>query len=350
MLGELNQAMETYNALEAFDREDVLGAFTDVSEEIKKLPQRHSDLWAVFKTVTNKKDIETLERFLEPEDKRQEFYEALTNFASSLKVALSAVSFFEETPEPQINRYKADLRFFHNLRTSVRQRYAEAIDYKDYEQKVRKLMDSHIKSSEVKPITELVNIFDAERFDAEVARLEGAAAQADTIANRIKKTASEKMEQDPAFYKKFSRLIDETIEAYKAGRLSELEYLKQMQTTVADMRTGQDETTLVQLRRYKHAPAYFGVIREPLSQYTPPNDGVSRDELLAEMAIKLEEIIERKKVRDWVNNLDVQNQMKLEMEDYLYSLKNLYQMPLTFGDIDLILDSVVEVARQRDQL
>jgi hypothetical protein len=77
------------------------------------------------------------------------------------------------------------------------------------------------------------------------------------------------------------------------------------------MRTGQDETTPPQLRRYKHAPAYFGVIHEPLGQYSPQSDGVSMEELLADLAIKLEEIIERKKVRDWVNNLDVQNQMKL---------------------------------------
>jgi type I restriction enzyme R subunit len=158
------------------------------------------------------------------------------------------------------------------------------------------------------------------------------------------------MEQDPAFYKKFSRMIDETIEAYKAGRLSELEYLKQMEQTRDEMRTGQDETTPQKLRRYKHAPAYFGVIREPLGQYTPHSDGLSMEELMADLAIKLEEIIERKKVRDWVNNLDVQNQMKREMEDYLVSLKDKYEVPMTYGDIDLILDSIIEVARQRDQL
>jgi hypothetical protein len=72
--------------------------------------------------------------------------------------------------------------------------------------------------------------------------------------------------------------------------------------------------------------------------------------LLTELAIKLEEIIERRKVRDWTHNLDVQNQMKLEMETYLVSLKDDYQVPMTYGDIDLILDSVIEVARQRDRL
>ena len=78
--------------------------------------------------------------------------------------------------------------------------------------------------------------------------------------------------------------------------------------------------------------------------------GLSDEELAADIAIKLEEIIEQRKVRDWVNNLDVQNQMRLEIEDYLYSLKGRYEIQLTPEDMDQILDSVIEVARQRDSL
>ena len=99
VLGELNEAMETYNALEGFDPEDVAGTITDVSAEIAQLPQLHSELWAVFKTVPNKQDREALQQFLAPEDVRQRFYDALTAYARTLKVALSAVSFYEETPE-----------------------------------------------------------------------------------------------------------------------------------------------------------------------------------------------------------------------------------------------------------
>ncbi len=33
VLGELNAAMETYNALEGFDAEDLVGALTDISTE-----------------------------------------------------------------------------------------------------------------------------------------------------------------------------------------------------------------------------------------------------------------------------------------------------------------------------
>ena len=48
--------------------------------------------------MANKQDIEALQRFLATEDVRQKFYDALTAYARTLKVALSAVSFHEETP------------------------------------------------------------------------------------------------------------------------------------------------------------------------------------------------------------------------------------------------------------
>jgi type I restriction enzyme R subunit len=318
VLGELNEAMHTYDALEGFDPEDVLGAVTDVSAEIAQLSQRHSDLWAVFKTVPNQKDTEALERFLEPEDKRDRFYEALTAYARCLQVALSTATFYTSTPEARVKIYKDNLRFFHNLRASVKQRYAEVIDYKDYDKKIRKLMDSHIQSAEVRPITELVNIFDRERFAQEVERVEGTAAKADTIAHRVKRTLTEKMEQDPAFYKRFSKMIDETIEAYKQGRLSELQYLEKVSEAMESVRTRRDDATPEELRRYKHAAAYYGVIREPLASYFTEAEAARLIQNAQEMAIRIEVIIEQRKIRDWVNNADVHNQMKAAIEDYLF--------------------------------
>ena len=164
ILGELNEAIQTYDALADFDSEDVAGTIADVAAEIEKLPQRHSDLWAVFQGV-NTSDTEAMERFLEPEDQRQVFYDALTAYARTLKVALSSVEFYETTPEARIQTYKHDLKFFHNLRMSVKLRYAEAIDFRDYEQKIRKLLDDHIDAQGVKQLTAEVEIFNAEQFD-----------------------------------------------------------------------------------------------------------------------------------------------------------------------------------------
>jgi len=351
VLGELNTALHTYDALEGFDAEDVAEALTEVAAEVAQLPQRHSDLWAVFAPVANKKDTEALERFLGPEDVRGQFYEALTAYTRCLQLALGTVVFYREVPKDRAQRYKDDLRFFHNLRASVRQRYAETIDYKDYEQKIRKLMDAHIQSSGVKPLTELVNIFDRERFAQEVDRVEGTAAKADTIAHRVKRTLTERMEQDPAFYKKFSKLIDETIQAYKEGRLGELQYLEQVTEINATIVAGRDDALPAELRRHKHAAAYYGVIREPMANYFTASDLPRLTLIAQEMAVRVETIIEHHKIRDWVNNHDVHKRMKAAIEDYLFDeLAPQHHIRLNAPDLDEILDRLIEVARQRDAL
>ena len=349
VLGELNAALNTYNALAEFDTEDVAGIIADTSEEVKKLPLYHSALWDVFKEVTNKLDTEALERFLEPEDRRQQFYEALTIFARSLKVALSTVCFYQEMPESQVNHYKADFRFFHNLRISVQQRYAETIDYKDYEQKIRNLMNQHITSSEVKPITELVNIFDREAFAAEVEKIEGTAAKADTIAYRVKKTITERIAESPVVYKRFSQLISETIEAYRAGRLSEAEYLKQMRDILRQTQQGSDSMIPARLHHYQHAQAYFGVLQSILGSSLDGLIDVIPEELLADMAIEIEKVIEKRKIRDWINNRDIHKSIMNDIEDYLYTIKAQYGLSVTGVEMDLVLEQVLEVAKQRDR-
>ena len=92
VLGELNEAMDTYNALEGYDTEDVAGTIADVAAEIERLPHYHEALWDIFKTVDNQNDVEAMQQFLAPEDIRHQFYDALSDFARSLKVALSTVN------------------------------------------------------------------------------------------------------------------------------------------------------------------------------------------------------------------------------------------------------------------
>lgn len=292
VLGELNEAMETYDALEGFDSEDVSGTVTDVSQVIAQLPQHHEQVLAVFNPVENRNDLEAMQRFLEPEDIRNKFYDALNIFAKSLKVALGSELFYEETPEKRIRRYKDDLKFFHNLRQAAKQRYAETIDYRDYEAKVCGLMDRHIKAEQITRITELVNIFDVEAFEQEIAKVIGANAKADTILHRLKKTAIERMEQDPAFYRKFSQMIDETIQAYRDGRISEAEKLQQANELLDQAQSGQDSSLPHQLRAYRHAGAYYGLLEESADELG--FNGLAADDI-ANLAIAFEDIIEGRK-------------------------------------------------------
>ena len=340
ILGELNQAMDTYDALAEFDPEDVAGTIKDVSLEIEKLPQHHSDLWAVFRGV-NTDDNEAMERFLEPEDQRQIFYDALTTYARTLKVALSAVAFYESTPEKRIQTYKRDLKFFHNLRMAVKLRYAEAVDYRDYEQKIRKLLDTHIDAPGVRQLTAEVEIFDSEQFDELVETLNTPRARAEAILNRLKRTAIENMERDPAYYREFSQMIEETLEAIKMGRLDELEALKRAKDLQEQESDGVRYDIPQRLRTLRDAPAYYGVCREVLTE-----ERLS-EEAFAEMAVKLEEIIEEHKIRDWTDNSDVHNRMGNAIDDYVFELEDQHDIRLSDVELHMLIAQVIDIARKR---
>ena len=51
------------------------------------------------------------------------------------------------------------------------------------------------------------------------------ASKADRIASAAKRTITEKMDEDPAFYRQFSELLEQTIRDYREKRISERDYL-----------------------------------------------------------------------------------------------------------------------------
>jgi type I restriction enzyme R subunit len=340
ILGELNQAIETYDALADFDTEDVAGTIADVAAEIEKLPQHHSDLWAVFRGVDTN-DNEAMERFLEPEDRRQVYYDALTAYARTFKVALSTVAFYETTPENRIQTYKRDLKFFHNLRMSVKLRYAEAVDFRDYEQKIRKLLDTHIDAQGVKQLTPEVEIFDVEQFNELVSDLSTPRARAEAILNHLKRTAIERMETDPAYYRKFSQMVEETLQAIEYERMSELEALELAESLQEQETSGYRQDVPQRLRKLRDAPAYYGIVRDSLL-----DDRLSED-VLAEIAVQVEALIEGQKIRDWVDNPDVLNRMRNEIEDYLYAIEETQDVHFSNVDLDEIIEQVIDIAKKR---
>ena len=80
VLQNLNKAFDLYGKLEDFDQADLEDAITDVAEEIQKLPQRHSDLWDLFKGIKNKQDEEQYEQLLADQEVREQFYERLSAY------------------------------------------------------------------------------------------------------------------------------------------------------------------------------------------------------------------------------------------------------------------------------
>jgi len=346
VLQNLDHAFDIYGQLSEFEREDLAElceAFVDVSVEVEKLPQRHSDLWEIFKEIENKRDEEAYERLLADESVRARFYDRLTAYSRTLAIALGSVRFIEETPDSKIDRYKRDLRFFMRLRTSVRRRYAEMVDFGEYEAKIQKLLDVHVGTGEVEQVTDLFDIFDTEAFGHEVDKLGSTASKADTIAYRTKRTIEIRMVEDPAFYRKFSELLEQAIQEFRAERLSDADYLRRVRDIEAKVRNRTGDDVPSKLDHHEQAKAFYGEILETLEPYAV--DGFDPKDTAAHAGLRIDEIVRREKIVNWTNNPDVQNRMKGAIEDYLFELQRERGFELTFEDIDRLLEACIGIAR-----
>ncbi|MBT3235089.1 MAG: type I restriction endonuclease subunit R [Bdellovibrionales bacterium] len=348
IFGEISDAIDTYAALEkeGFDKEDVKGTLTNSNEEIALLSQRHSNVWSVFNEVENKNDIESMQRHLAPEDIRKNFYDALKLFGQTLQLALGNARFQDEVDEVKKKLYKDDLKMFLNLRSAVKQRYGETVDYSSYEKQIRNVVNKHIGAEEVKIIIEQVDIFAEDEFEKELSEIIGDAAKADTIASRMKRTINEKMDEDPALYKKLSEMISEAIAEHRAKRLSDNEYLKKMREALGELRGEAKSEIPDKLKGKDTQKAYFGVINQALP--STGNLGDDPSEIVADIAIRFDEIITKHKIRDWPRKQDIVNQMFNEMEDHLFSIKGRFELELDYDQIDSILEQIIMIAKRRE--
>ncbi|NTW32290.1 MAG: type I restriction endonuclease subunit R, partial [Bacteroidetes bacterium] len=350
VIENLDDALEMYSSFEDFDNDDLIGTLTNINDEIKKLPQKHSELWDIFKTVTNKRDAEAYQLLLKDEAIRVLFYDKLAAFAKGLKLSFSSIQFYKEVEEKTIKRYKEDLTMFLKLRLAVVERYSDLIDYKQYEGQIQKLIDTHITTEKVETITELVNIFDKEKFQQEVENTIGKAAKADKIASRTSKHISEKMDEDPAFYKKFSQMLKETIADYEAKRINEAQYLNKVQEIMNNVLTHTDSDIPETLNDNDAAKAFYGLSIESLNEKM--QDNIVKKEISTQAALNIDEMIRDavldngKPIIDWQYKTNITGKLQIEIGDYFIDeVRDKYHINLSFGEMDEIANKCIEVAK-----
>ncbi len=352
VIENLDDALLLYSSFEDFDADDLEGTLVNIKEEIKKLPQKHSELWDIFKSIANKRDAEAYQILLKDEAIRVVFYDKLAAFAKALKLALSSMDFHKQTEERTINRYKEDLAMFLKLRMAVVERYSDAVDYKQYEGQIQKLIDTHITTEKVEVITELVNIFDKDKFQQEVENTTGKAAKADKIASRTAKHISEKMEEDPAFYKKFSQMLKDAIADYEAKRIDEAQYLSKVQEIMNNVLAHTDNDIPEALREKDIAKAFYGLTLESLDEKV--QDKVVKTQISVQTALQIDELIKHailennRPIIDWQFKTNITGKLQIEIGDYLIDeVRDKYNISLSFGEMDEIANKCIEVAKLR---
>ena len=319
----------------------------DVKEEIRRLPQLHDQLWDLFKPVLNKKDMESFEQFLGDDAIRQEFYERFRTFGRCLHIAMSSDKALDVFAPETLEKMKQDWKRFSELRRSVQLRYQETVDVKEFEPKIQKLLDDHVIAMPAQIIIEMVNINDPKALQAVV---EDAgitdASKADRIASATRRTLTERMDEDPSFYAKFSALLEETIQNYRSRRLSERDYLNSV-VDLAQKVASKDRGRRVPevLKGNDDGQAFFGLIETKMVTET----GAPLDEReTAMVALRLIEIVKAHHIVDIWSNEVAQNALRNAIDDYFFDvLRDQKGVVLSVEDLDTLELDLMKLARAR---
>jgi type I restriction enzyme R subunit len=153
------------------------------------------------------------------------------------------------------------------------------------------------------------------------------------------------MDEDPAFYKKFSDLLEAAIRAFRAQRLTDAEYLKSVAEISEKVRTRSGDEVPKELEHREVAKAFYGVLLEVFLAHKKPETDPKK--VGADAGIHIDELINKKRIVNWVNNVDVQNQMKSAIEDYLFEIRDKEGINLSYDEIDKLLEQLLDIARVR---
>jgi type I restriction enzyme R subunit len=238
--------------------------------------------------------------------------------------------------EADIRRYKSDLKWFSDLRKTVRIDAQETVDYSAYEGQIRDLIDRYVTGVHVAPGDEPVFI-DSVESSPENWSDEKTKNETDKIKTRTKKTIEEKLGDDPYAHKVFSALLKEAIEKaesmfdYKAQfkLFSDLE-AKVEERDVPDL-------PVARFQGNKHAQAYYGAFKLVLDKEFTALEAEKGEQLIEE-AFEIDKVVNRAVAENSLNPVGIEQDVRKSLLPRLFSLVGL-------DKAKTLLDEVVQILR-----
>ena len=194
-----------------------------------------------------------------------------------------------------------------------------------------------------------MNVFDDGTFsmikeERGVYQAKTAAARADIIAHAVKRTITKTMDKDPAFYEKFSTLIQDAIDDFRKQRLSDLDYLQKVSAIRDKVANSQRDDVPESIRDSDEASAYFGAIKPCFTDLDSRKSRV--DEVAAETALAIKGALEKNWKVDFWSDSDAQNAAKNAMDDFFYEVvKEVHGIDLSSEQMDEMIGQTMRIAK-----
>ncbi|MFW0992312.1 type I restriction endonuclease subunit R [Vibrio parahaemolyticus] len=359
ILKELDATIADYQDLAertqgGFDIDDLKGLYSRMDTEYKKLPGLYSELWAIFAEVPNKQDGPALRQILAPkidtidgqltdtnQKKREDFYATLTAFSNCLKVALQSATYFEDKSfDDKRELYKKTLKSMAELRKQVREDAEETIDYDEYAESIRTMLDKHIGGVEIQEskgaylVGSMGKDVKPEQLSDDEAR-----NKKDAITGRVTKMIEQDLADDPYAQEYFSKLLKQAIQQAKEmfdAPVKQYLLFADFEQQVIDRKVeGMPTDRFAELdpKIKRHVQAYFGLFLK----HETAGAQLTEDQYF-NYALEIDEKVRKAVAEFSINPVEIENQISLEI------------LPLLFADLgvdkaQILVDEIVQITR-----
>ena len=189
-------------ALQVFSSTDVQGALKNLKDEIPKLQAAHTRVKQHLKGL-DLQDIDACIEAMEDELKRQQFEADFRTFSKQVEIVL---------PDPAASPFLGDLKALGKVIIGCRNRYRdEQLNLLGCGEKVRALIEEHVRATGVDPRVPPTKLFDVE-FEQVLAAQTNDRAKASEVEHAIKAHLKVKLDDDPEYYQSLALRLEEIIQ------------------------------------------------------------------------------------------------------------------------------------------
>lgn len=331
-------SQELQGALDMFTTEESDGLIPkDYKKEIlPRLQASHNAAINFFREI-DINNIDACVQYLKPEDKRVTFDQRFKIFANYMDMLF---------PDPLALPFVKDMKWLAEIRIRARNKYRdEQLSFTECSDKVRQLIEEHIKADGITHLIEPTSIF-SKKFDEEIERLNSQESKASEIEHAVKHEINFKVHEDPVYYESLKERLLRIIRDFKEERINAAQQLEFLKDVMEEIRHPEKQAKKMGVDP-KIAPFYNIIneslkssneyIREDGASYGSSKNPENQKDISKQIYAALDELA----VVEWSFKEDVKREMRRKIKRILRAAN------YNEDDIESLTVKIMDLARSR---
>jgi len=236
-------------------------------------------------------------------------------------VALQSATFFDDKSFTDTDRshYKETVKQFSSLRQLAKQDAGETVDYDEYAEQVKKLMDKHVVGVEVREPDGVYEVGKmGQRQDPEDWSEDKTRNETDIIKTRVTKMIEQELIDDPYAQEAFSKLLRQAIEEAEElfdHPMKQYMLFREFEEQVQERKLDELPDSF---NGNRHAQAYFGVFKKVMpASFSSIND--DDESKWVELTFTVDELVTKSVAENSINPQNIEADIRKKLLPLIFN-------------------------------